>query len=243
LSPIEWPEAIHLTGTPSPYIGDVLEKVFSQATALVVLMTPDDEAKLKNEFWKDDEPELEKIFYGQSRPNVIFEAGMALGKFPKRTILIEVGNPKPFSDKAGRHVVKLDDTIERRHELAEKLRTAGCAVKTTGQDWIKAGKFTLGEVVKISRDASGSGSVIPNENLIERNSKGYYIEKVTGRLLCGLCYERDGSMRTLIERESPGIAMATVSRGGKSGYASSTEFLKCPECGTEYAHEHKSRRF
>ena len=43
LIPIEWSEAVHATGRPSPYVGDVLEAAFRRAQAVLVLMTPDDE--------------------------------------------------------------------------------------------------------------------------------------------------------------------------------------------------------
>ena len=145
LSPMEWEEAVALTGQPSPYIGDVLSAGFSKASALVVLMTPDDEVRLKGHLCRDDEPASEREIRGQSRPNVIFEAGMALGQFSNRTILVGIGNPKPFSDTLGRHVLKLDNTPERRTALAAKLRTAGCIINNTGSDWLRIGDFKLQE--------------------------------------------------------------------------------------------------
>lgn len=48
LEPIEWRKAIEYTGKPSPYIGEILDVAFSKATAVVVLLTPDDEAQLKS---------------------------------------------------------------------------------------------------------------------------------------------------------------------------------------------------
>lgn len=143
LSPIEWSQAVRATGTASPYIGDVLDKAFAQARAVVVLMTPDDEARLCEELWKKDEPAYEKELTPQARPNVLFEAGMAFGRHPSRTILVELGKLRSFSDIGGRHVIRMNNTIAKRLELAERLRTAGCEVDTVGQDWEKAGRFVL----------------------------------------------------------------------------------------------------
>ena len=77
----------------------------------------------------------------QPRPNVLFEAGMAFGRQPDRTILVELGKLRPFSDVAGRNRVKLNDTSEKRHELAQKLENAGCKVDLSGTDWYKTGSF------------------------------------------------------------------------------------------------------
>ncbi|HRE01624.1 MAG TPA: nucleotide-binding protein, partial [Ilumatobacteraceae bacterium] len=44
LDPIEWSEALHMTGQASPYIGNVLDAAFGAAQAVVVLQTPDDVA-------------------------------------------------------------------------------------------------------------------------------------------------------------------------------------------------------
>lgn len=143
LEPIEWSEAIAATGEASPYIGDVLSAAFSQAQAIVVLMTPDDSVVLKKPFQNDNDEPYEKMLFGQARPNVLFEAGLAFGHDPKRTVIVQVGKLKPFSDIHGRHIVRLDDSPERRQEVANRLRTAGCSVRTEGSDWLSVGNFLI----------------------------------------------------------------------------------------------------
>lgn len=141
LKPIEWSMAIAATGSASPYIGDALEKAFAQAQAVVVFMTPDDIAQLREEYSSGpDDPELQPT--PQARPNVLFEAGMALGLHPDRTILVELGSLRSFSDVAGRHAVRIDNTPGKRNDLATRLKNAGCAVDTSGSDWYGAGDFS-----------------------------------------------------------------------------------------------------
>lgn len=141
LSPIEWSEAIKMTGEASPYIGRVLDVALHQAQAIVVLLTPDDIAYLRSEYASgEDDPEIEPL--GQARPNVLFEAGMAMGRAPDRTVLVEFGKSRPFSDVAGRHALRMDGSPRRRKELAERLQTAKCAVNITGDDWLEAGDLT-----------------------------------------------------------------------------------------------------
>ena len=88
LHPLEWSEARAATKQASPYIGDILDRAFSMAQAVVVLMTPDDEARLKEEFRRQDDSRRETTLTGQARPNVLFEAGMAMGREPQRTVLV-----------------------------------------------------------------------------------------------------------------------------------------------------------
>ncbi len=142
LKPIEWNQAIKMTREASPYVGAILETAFREAAAVVVLLTPDDHVKLRKRFQKAREPEYEKKLTGQARPNVLFEAGMAFGRNPGSTVLVQLGEVKLFSDVAGRHVVHLSNDPTSRRELATKLANAGCNVDTTGTDWLSAGNFT-----------------------------------------------------------------------------------------------------
>lgn len=141
LQPIEWTTAISLTGKASPYIGEILDVALGQAQAIVVLMTPDEITYLRGEY-ADGEDDAQTQAAAQARPNVLFEAGMAMGRNPERTVLVELGQIRPFSDVAGRHALKLSNSPESRRSLAGRLKTAGCAVDDSGADWLTAGNFT-----------------------------------------------------------------------------------------------------
>lgn len=142
LHPLEWSEAVEKTGKASPYVGEVLEKAFSIAQAAIILFTPDDEARLREEHRGSKEPVYETELTGQARPNVIFEAGMAMGMFPDRTVLVELGELRPISDIGGRHVIRMNNNVSRRQELAQRLKTAGCIVNLSGTDWHDEGDFS-----------------------------------------------------------------------------------------------------
>lgn len=143
LHPLEWSQAVELTGKASPYVGEVLEAAFSAAQAVVILFTPDDEARLREEYRGTNEPDYETQLTGQARPNVIFEAGMAMGMHPDRTVLVELGDLRPISDISGRHVIRLSNSAPRRQELAQRLKTAGCSVNLIGTDWHDEGNFDI----------------------------------------------------------------------------------------------------
>ncbi|MDF9814137.1 nucleotide-binding protein [Streptomyces sp. SPB162] len=140
LDPIEWSEAIQMTGKGSPYIGEVLDTAFANAQAVVVLQTPDDVTYLHESLTYAGDPECSPQM--QPRPNVLFEAGMAMGRDENRTVIVELGQVKTFSDIHGRHVVRLDNSVRKRQELATRLKTAGCATRLTGSDWHDAGDLT-----------------------------------------------------------------------------------------------------
>lgn len=141
LRPLEWSQAVKLTGRGAPYIGEILDHAFAAAQAVVVLLTPDEITYLRREYSRDDaDPDFAPA--AQARPNVLFEAGMAFGRHPDRTILIEFGEVRPFSDIAGRHSIRLDESAATRKELAERLRTAECDVDLDGADWLTAGDLT-----------------------------------------------------------------------------------------------------
>ena len=142
LDPIEWGEAVSFTGEGSPFIGRVLEKAFGEAKAVIVLLTGDDLVRLGPRFQQPHDPYYETVLTPQPRPNVLFEAGMAFGRHPERTILVGLGQARPFSDVAGRNEVRISNRSEDRQALAARLKTAGCAVKTENRsNWLSAGDF------------------------------------------------------------------------------------------------------
>jgi hypothetical protein len=135
LEPIEWTEAIRYVGEGSPFIGTILDKGIDSAQAIVALFTGDDAGRIGTR-WGVEE------LTPQPRLNVIFEAGMAFGRYPDRTILVTLGKTRPFSDIAGRHVIELTDRPEKRHDLASRLKNLGCAVDTDSKsDWHTEGAF------------------------------------------------------------------------------------------------------
>jgi predicted nucleotide-binding protein len=144
LLPIEWVQAIAATATGTPFIGDVLDAAFEKAAAVVVLLTGDDEGRLLPQWVQLDDPLHERELTPQARQNVIFEAGMAFGRYPAQTILVELGAVRPMSDIAGRHAVRLGNSPESRAALAQRLKCAGCAVDLSGTDWLAAGDFSKG---------------------------------------------------------------------------------------------------
>lgn len=141
LHPIEWSDAVQATGKPTPYIGEILDAAFARAGAVVVLFTPDDEARQRHEPNSSGDAVKETELSGQARLNVIFEAGMARQSHKESTVFVELGKLRPFSDISGLHVVRLDDTPERRKDLANRLGNAGCPVKLDSDDWKTAGDF------------------------------------------------------------------------------------------------------
>jgi predicted nucleotide-binding protein len=145
LNPLEFGHGIKATRKGSPGVGEVLDKLFQRAAAVVVVLTPDDEARLKTKFRKPSDAAYERQLTGQARPNVLFEAGRAFGSHPKHTILVKVGSHRPMSDLEGVHFVKLGDDATSRNDLATRLETAGCDVNKVGDDWLNVGTFDTGD--------------------------------------------------------------------------------------------------
>src|SRR5262245_29069097 len=99
-----------MTKNPSPHAREVLDAALRHAGAVVVLLTGDDEARLRSELCREDERESEGVFRLQPRPNVLFEAGLALASFPRATVLVQLGRLRSVSDIAGIQYVPLDES-------------------------------------------------------------------------------------------------------------------------------------
>lgn len=134
LEPMEWMEVIRTTGEASPYLSQAIMKSIDEAGAVVVIMAPEEEAKLDGQFCT--EAEDEKI-YKQPRPNVIFEAGLALGMKESKTIILQFGELRIFSDILGKHVTKYRGKKKEQEfklDLLDKLKIAGCQCEA-GRDY------------------------------------------------------------------------------------------------------------
>ncbi|RLK60903.1 TIR domain-containing protein [Actinokineospora cianjurensis] len=141
LRPIEWGEAQARVPDGSPNIWDTVDTLIGGQHAIVVLLTPDDIVRLDTAH-ADDEDDPELLATGQARPNVVFEAGVAFGRCPELTVLVEFGKVRRFTDLDGRFKVRLDNSPQKRVELANRLKAIGCPVDTVGKDWLVSGDLT-----------------------------------------------------------------------------------------------------
>ena len=89
LEPIEWSQALETAGGGSPFIGDIVDKAFDSAQAILALLTGDDLARIGTRYGVE-------ALTPQPRSNVIFEAGMAFGRVPNRTVLVALGRVRPL---------------------------------------------------------------------------------------------------------------------------------------------------
>jgi len=143
LKPQEWGHAIRSTRGKggNPYVNDAVTKVMERAQALVVILSPDDEAKLKDQFVGKHERQSEGRLRGQARPNVIFETGIAIGTHHRKTVMIQIGDVKPFTDVGGMHIPHFSGDDRSRHDLANRLEDLGCKIDRDGDHWLRAGEF------------------------------------------------------------------------------------------------------
>jgi predicted nucleotide-binding protein len=139
LSIIEWDHAVNKVGVPNPYVGDVVFTGLQMADAAVVVLTPDDLVQLRPDLLHADDGDVERAVQGQGRPNVFYEAGIADAYSRQRTVIVEVGSVKSFSDISGRLIVRYDGSPSRRNALVERLRIAGLEPNTSGTDWLSVG--------------------------------------------------------------------------------------------------------
>lgn len=140
LEPLEWNQTERLTESGSPGTLDVIEKGFEHAQAFLILFTDDEKVELRPELIKNGESNQAGF---QPRPNVLFEGGMAYAIDRKRTIFVELGDIRRFSDLAGINTVRLGTkpTVKMLNKLIGRLENAGCLVNKDGDHWMDLGDF------------------------------------------------------------------------------------------------------
>lgn len=144
LNPMEWDHAIKkATGGANPIVGNIISDAMKKAQGVLVLLSPDELAQLKSVFvTKKDKKQRLHLLQGQPRPNVIFEAGLALGAHSDKTILVQVGDIREISDIAGKHLVHLTGSTASRKALAARLRDKlKFKVDLDGNLWLTVGNF------------------------------------------------------------------------------------------------------
>lgn len=142
LQPITKEAAVNWTGEGSPFADRVIDVAFEHARAVIVLFTGDDQAHLRSELHKQYEEASEKSVSFQPRQDQIFEAGYAFSRFPERTILVQVGHVKLFSDIDGRYMSNFTGKENERKDLINRLKSVGCIVNDQGDAWRSAGDFS-----------------------------------------------------------------------------------------------------
>ncbi len=139
LNPMEWSQAVRDAKGANPNVTDVVKGALQKVQGVIVLFSPDEEARLKSKFRG---PKDAKTLEGQARPNVIFEAGIALGAHHEKTLLVEVGDVRKISDIAGMHIIRLNNKAVSRKELAQRLQDKlKFKVDTSGNSWLTVGDF------------------------------------------------------------------------------------------------------
>lgn len=141
LRPVEWEEAIRATEQTQPHLKDVVLAGMRLSDAVLVLYTGDDVVRLRPELVHDNDDSIETEERVQPRANVLYEAGIAEALHPARTVVVEFGNVKLFSDIGGVHNVRFDGTMQSRQRWVDRLKAAGLAVDDRGVEWFKAGDF------------------------------------------------------------------------------------------------------
>ena len=86
-------------------------------TPVIVVLSPDDKSKLADHFITPHDPAHEKTLTGQPRANVLWEGGMAYAHDADRTVLVQVGSVRPFSDISGHHILRRTDAPQKQNRV------------------------------------------------------------------------------------------------------------------------------
>ncbi|WP_078988350.1 TIR domain-containing protein [Streptomyces sp. WM6372] len=152
----------HTIGDPT--IEQIIDAGMEECQVIVVLMTPDEWVTLKPAFAESVEEESR---FEQSRPNVIYEAGLARGKYPDRTIIVEAGASRTFTDLAGVHRINLRQN-SGKGDLKLSLERL-CEINAIS-DWANRGDFSerFKECYRRWQESGHRRSYLLDANQLER---------------------------------------------------------------------------
>jgi hypothetical protein len=141
LRPMEWETLVRATGKATPYLGEVVAGAPHLAQATLVLLTPDDIVELHSDLFLDQDVPHDRARSMQARPNVLFELGLALMAYPRRTVVVEIGRLRPLSDLAGLNTIRFDGSAASVQKLLSRLKAAGCPVDDSAGAWLDPARF------------------------------------------------------------------------------------------------------
>ncbi|MBL8934995.1 MAG: nucleotide-binding protein [Archangium sp.] len=155
LRPLTFQEARRKAGT-QPSVFEIVKFGVSTAQAVIALFTPDEWSALDPTFIYPHDRDSERARW-QARPNVPFEAGLAMGLNQGGTILVTLGAVELPSDISGLHQFRLSNEPSHRHEFRRLLKQLGCPVDEDGTHFLdaaKAGDFSAPKA-RATRDPFG----------------------------------------------------------------------------------------
>lgn len=123
LIPLSWEEVKKECGT-NPNTFDIVRKGLEMAQIIVVVLSGDDEARLRRDLLEAGDGDHERNPTPQPRQNVLLEAGMALGMDPDRTVMVRTAKLREISDFSGIHWVTMKGTAPARQDFANELTKA-----------------------------------------------------------------------------------------------------------------------
>jgi predicted nucleotide-binding protein len=145
LRPLEWETLVRgHGGGMMPPLSQIVINAPHQASAAVVVLTPDDMVMLHPELRKPHEDPFETHPALQPRPNVLLELGIALGVYPERTLILQFGDLRPIADINGLNTVRFHQSIpliDALRKIAGRLEEAGLPIDDSGSDWLDPKPF------------------------------------------------------------------------------------------------------
>lgn len=106
---------------------DVVDFATRRAAAVVCLLTPDEAVKPARGAKRATEV--------RPRPNVIFEAGLAMARQPAKTLLVKVGDTSSWSDVDGVQYATFSNVPEQRDELVDWLESFQLPIDRRRGEW------------------------------------------------------------------------------------------------------------
>lgn len=116
---------------------DIVRTGMESAAAVLLLLTPEEASYLRDDLRFPGEDG----HVWHPRPNVIFEAGWALGAHQGKTTIVEAGFTHSISDMHGFNTVRMSGGQHALNDLVHRLKLLGLQPDTTDSAWMVAEEY------------------------------------------------------------------------------------------------------